>query len=108
MERLLSAAVLRLDPAKVEKTLDARTPDGGGSYDPFADGAPLTLYATGVRVGYDMLWHSNGRLYTAVNGSAAGSLDDLRALGVHRVSFGPFLQMTLTQSITDLVTPWIL
>ena len=72
MERLLSAAVLRLDPAKVEKTVDARTLGGGGSYDPFADGAPLTLYATGVRVGYDMLWHSNGRLYTAVNGSAAG------------------------------------
>ena len=42
-----------------------------------------------------------------VNGSAAGSLDDLRAMGVHRVSFGPFLQMTLTESITHLLTPWI-
>jgi len=42
-----------------------------------------------------------------VNGSAAGSLDDLRALGVHRVSFGPLLQMTLTASITDLVAPWM-
>jgi 2-methylisocitrate lyase-like PEP mutase family enzyme len=42
-----------------------------------------------------------------VDGSAAGSLDDLRLLGVHRVSFGPFLQMTLTQSIADLVAPWI-
>lgn len=41
-----------------------------------------------------------------VDGSAAGSLDDLRALGVHRVSFGPFLQAALTVSITDLVTPW--
>ena len=36
-----------------------------------APDAPLTLYASGVRVGYDMLWHSNGSLYTAVNGSAA-------------------------------------
>ena len=41
-----------------------------------------------------------------VKGSAAGSLDDLRALGVHRVSFGPLLQMALTAAITDLVTPW--
>jgi 2-methylisocitrate lyase-like PEP mutase family enzyme len=42
-----------------------------------------------------------------VNGSAAGSLDDLRTMGVHRVSFGPLLQMTLTGSITDLVAPWL-
>ena len=41
-----------------------------------------------------------------VNGSAAGGLDELRVLGVHRVSFGPFLQATLTNSITDIVTPW--
>ena len=72
VERLLSAAVLRLDPSKITGTLDAKTPDGGGRYDPFAPHAPLTIYASGVRVGYDMLWHSNGHLYTAVNGSAAG------------------------------------
>ena len=41
-----------------------------------------------------------------VKGSAAGSLDDLRALGVHRVSFGPLLQMELTTALTDLVRPW--
>ena len=41
-----------------------------------------------------------------VDGSAAGSLDDLRAMGVHRVSFGPFLQMTLSRSITEFVAPW--
>jgi hypothetical protein len=73
-ERLLSAAVLRLDPRKVtgDKPLDAKTVDGGGAYDPFAKDAPLTIFATGVRLGYEMLWHSNGRLYTAVNGSAEG------------------------------------
>ena len=49
-----------------------KTPDGGGTYDPFAADAPLTIYASGVRVGYDMLWHSNGHLYTSTNGSAAG------------------------------------
>src|SRR6185503_6008982 len=37
-----------------------------------APDAALTIYATGVRVGYDMLWHSNGHLYTAINGSAQG------------------------------------
>lgn len=42
-----------------------------------------------------------------VDGSAAGSLDELRAMGVHRVSFGPFLQAALTGSITDLVAPWL-
>ncbi len=41
-----------------------------------------------------------------VDGSAAASLGDLRAMGVHRVSFGPLLQMTLTGSINELVAPW--
>ena len=41
-----------------------------------------------------------------VGGSSAGSLDDLRALGVQRVSFGPLLQQALTGSITDLVAAW--
>lgn len=41
-----------------------------------------------------------------VNGSSAGSLDDLRALGVHRVTFGPLLQMALTEKVTELVAPW--
>jgi 2-methylisocitrate lyase-like PEP mutase family enzyme len=42
-----------------------------------------------------------------VNGSAAGSLDDLRTLGVHRVTFGPLLQMALTEKVTELVSPWV-
>ena len=41
-----------------------------------------------------------------VNGSSAGSLDDLRSLGIHRVTFGPLLQMSLAEKLTDLVTPW--
>jgi 2-methylisocitrate lyase-like PEP mutase family enzyme len=41
-----------------------------------------------------------------VGGSMAGSLDDLRSLGVQRVSFGPLLQGALTASITELVAPW--
>lgn len=71
-ERLLNAAVLRLDPLLVTAPpLDVQTEEGG-SYDPYAPGAPLTLYATGVRNAYDLLWHSNGRLYVPTNGSASG------------------------------------
>jgi hypothetical protein len=72
-ERLLSAAILRLDPARLPATLplDVRTEDGG-SYDPYAAGAPLTIHATGVRNAYDLVWHRNGHLYAPTNGSAAG------------------------------------
>jgi hypothetical protein len=72
-DQLLSAAVLRLDPARLPVTLpvNARTADGG-TYDPYAPGAPLTLHATGVRNAFDLVWHSNGHLYVPTNGSAAG------------------------------------
>ena len=32
----------------------------------------MTLYATGIRNAFDLVWHSNGHLYTGTNGSAAG------------------------------------
>ena len=77
-ERLLSATVLRLDTATLanriaagQGALDAKTPDGGGTFDPWAANSPLTIYATGVRNAYDLIWHSNGRLYAPANGSAA-------------------------------------
>ncbi|WP_433832985.1 Ig-like domain-containing protein [Actinoplanes sp. CA-015351] len=72
-EQLLSAAVLRLDPARLPTTLplDARTA-AGGTYDPYAAGAPLSLHATGIRNAFDLVWHSNGHLYVPTNGSAAG------------------------------------
>jgi hypothetical protein len=52
--------------------LDAKTPDGGGRYDPFAPEAPLTVYAAGVRLAYDLVWADDGHLYVPTNGSAAG------------------------------------
>jgi hypothetical protein len=71
-ERKLTAAVLRLEPGKIRQfPLDVKTEEGG-TYDPSAAEAPLTIYATGVRSGFDLLWHSNGRLYTGLNGAAAG------------------------------------
>jgi glucose/arabinose dehydrogenase len=72
-ERVLSAAVLRADlKAITSPPLDVKTADGGGKYDPFASDAPLTLYATGTRNAFDVLWHSNGRFYAPVNGASAG------------------------------------
>lgn len=73
-EHLLSGAILRLDTSKVTpgSPLDAKTPDVGGSYDPFAANALLTLYATGVRNAYDLLWDSQGQLWAPTNGSSAG------------------------------------
>ncbi|UYM04017.1 choice-of-anchor D domain-containing protein [Solicola gregarius] len=72
-ERLLSAAVLRLDTSKLpsDLPLDVGTGDAG-DYDPFATSAPLTIYGHGVRNAYDLVWHSNGHLYVPTNGSAAG------------------------------------
>ncbi|GIF23809.1 hypothetical protein BJ973_004421 [Actinoplanes tereljensis] len=72
-ERLLSAAVLRLDPARLPATLPLNVKtEEGGTYDPYAVSAPLTLYATGVRNAFDLVWHRNGHLYAPTNGSAAG------------------------------------
>jgi glucose/arabinose dehydrogenase len=69
----LSGAVLRLDLSKVTSApIDVKTSDGGGSYNPNATNAPLTVYATGVRNGYDFVFASNGHLYMPANGSAAG------------------------------------
>jgi len=69
----LSGTVLRVDLSKITSApVDVRTSDGGGSYNPSSPNAPVTIYATGVRNGYDFVFHSNGHLYMPANGSAAG------------------------------------
>ncbi|WP_345162583.1 InlB B-repeat-containing protein, partial [Pontibacter saemangeumensis] len=73
-ERLLTAAVLRLDIVKAQQQslpIDAKTEEGG-SYNPKAPNAPLTIFASGIRNAYDLVWHANGQLYVPTNGSAAG------------------------------------
>lgn len=40
------------------------------------------------------------------SGAAAGSLADLRALGVHRITFGPKLQQELATDLAALVDGW--
>jgi hypothetical protein len=72
-ETPLSASVLRLDVSKWTPgtPIDVKTMDGGGTYDPAAPGAPLTVYASGIRVAYNIRFHSNGHLYGGINGSSA-------------------------------------
>ncbi|MDZ7952846.1 Ig-like domain-containing protein [Nostoc sp. DedQUE09] len=71
-ERLLTAAVLRVDLSKITSPpLSVKTEDGG-TYNPFKAGAPVTIFASGIRNAYDLVWHTNGQLYVPTNGSAAG------------------------------------
>ncbi|CAM3944321.1 Ig-like domain-containing protein [Deinococcus marmoris] len=74
-ERLLTGALLRVDLNKIPagSPVNVKTEDRGSSnYNPYAPGAPVTLYATGIRNAYDMVWHTNGSLYVPANGGAAG------------------------------------
>lgn len=71
-ERLLNGALLRFAPEAIsDPPLDVRTEEGG-TYDPYAPGAPLTIHASGIRNAYDLVFHSNGSLYVPTNGSAQG------------------------------------
>lgn len=71
-ERLLNAAILAVNVDAIGGgTVNVNTEDAD-PYDPFAANAPVKIYASGVRNAYDMLWHSNGKLYVPTNGSAAG------------------------------------
>jgi hypothetical protein len=78
-ETPLTAAVLRIDTAALAgqiegsaPAVDVTTAEGGGGYDPDPADAPVTVYASGLRNAYDLVWHSNGQLYAPNNGSAPG------------------------------------
>ena len=82
-ERLLNASVLEINPTLTPPTggfnvqTENYTTKAGkvttGNYNPSnTTNPPVKIYATGVRNAYDLLWHSNGRLYAPTNGSAAG------------------------------------
>lgn len=101
-ETLLSATILRLDLRKlrgVPLPLNVRTTDNqalinqapavamhmpDGTYNPYGSRSPLTIYASGVRNTYDMVWHSNGQLYAPTNGSAAGGNTPASVKGTRR------------------------
>ncbi len=100
-ESLLSGAVLRVDLAKLgTATLDVKTTSNqslinkastsqlrfsDNTYNPYATNAPLTIYASGVRNAYDLVWHSNGQLYAPANGSAAGGNTPASVAGTRRI-----------------------
>ena len=81
-EQLLSAAILEIDPTRtVGLPISVKTAEGG-TYDPEAASNALKIYATGIRNAYDLVWHSNGHLYSAANGSAAGGNTPASPAGV--------------------------
>ena len=72
-EHGLNATILRLDLAAMTpgQVIDAKTKESGGPFDIDAAGSPLTIYAKGLRMPYDLVWHTNGSLYTGVNGASS-------------------------------------
>jgi hypothetical protein len=89
-ESLLAGAILRVNLTKLNAgplPLNAETSANqsvinsapavaatmsDGKYNPYGSDAPLTIYASGVRNAFDMVWHSNGQLYLPTNGSGGG------------------------------------
>jgi len=72
-EVLLSASILQIDVNAIgTQTINVRTEGVATPYNPFATNAPVKIYARGLRSAYDILFHSNGHMYSATNGSAAG------------------------------------
>lgn len=89
-ERLLAGSIMKLDFDLLPEAswpLNAQTTDNiavinaapnnsplmsDGSYNPYATNSPLTIFSSGIRNAYDLVWHSNGELYVPTNGTAAG------------------------------------
>ncbi|AMJ62924.1 carbohydrate-binding protein [Bosea sp. PAMC 26642] len=108
-ERLLNAAILEIDPTRdapnggfnvrTEPVTAPTTQNTGfnadgtypGFYNPYAADAVLKIYATGVRNAYDLVWHSNGQLYVAANGTASGgkTFDDPTQAGSQVITNSP-------------------
>ncbi len=119
IESLLSAATLRLDLQKLSRVtwpLDVRTttdlavinqaptvsmrmPDN--TYNPYGSESPLTIYASGVRNAYDLVWHTNGQLYVPANGSAAGGNTPASVAGTRRAD-GTFYNGPVVPPITGV------
>ena len=65
IEQPLSACVLEIDYQKISAPLDVSPLNE--EFDPTAKDSPVRRYATGVRNALEIVAHSNGNLYTAVN-----------------------------------------
>lgn len=72
-EDALSGAMMKVNIAKLNTELIGGPIDlTSATYNATNTANALNIYATGIRNAYDMVFHSNGRLYTGVNGSSAG------------------------------------
>jgi hypothetical protein len=103
-ESLLSGTVLRLDinkldvpalPLNVKTTTDQSIINSApsnsatmsdGTYNPYATNSPLTIYASGVRNAFDLVWHTNGQLYVPTNGSGGGGNSPASVAGTRKVN----------------------
>ncbi|MCB1121487.1 MAG: cytochrome c [Verrucomicrobiae bacterium] len=63
-EQVLSGCIIEIDYKRIVGPLDVRP---SSSFDPYLPGSLLRIYATGVRNALELVDHSNGHLYTAVN-----------------------------------------
>ncbi|WP_234998789.1 malectin domain-containing carbohydrate-binding protein [Demequina sp. NBRC 110057] len=116
-EQLLTAALLHFDPdhARIQAAITdpegdnpqlvQTAPSGNAAentangynaanpYNPWAANAPLKIYATGIRNAYDLVYHSNGHIYVATNGTAGGG----NSPGVnYNASTGKFTRVAAT------------
>jgi glucose/arabinose dehydrogenase len=72
-ETPLSASILVADvntDPRFASPVDVNTDAG---YDATAADAPVKVYASGTRNPFDLVWHTNGKLYAPVNESASGN-----------------------------------
>jgi hypothetical protein len=101
-ETLLSGAILRLDlnklngfvlPLSVQTSSNQTVINAApantasmsdGTYNPYSTVSPLTIYASGVRNAFDMVWHTNGQLYLPTNGSGGGGNSPASVAGTRR------------------------
>jgi hypothetical protein len=69
-----------------------------GKYNPYGKMSPLTIYASGIRNAYDLVWHSNGQLYVPANGSGGGGNSPASEKNMRRpdgtVYEGPYVKAT--------------
>ena len=79
-----SPTAIRRSKLPHDLPVDVKTPEDGGTYDRHAPDAPVTIYADGMRVAFDLCWHSSGKLFAAVNGSSPGG-NTPAGPGVHNV-----------------------
>jgi hypothetical protein len=118
-ETLLAGSIMRLDLKKLSKVnlpLDVKTTAkqklidrasntsirlSDGTYNPYSKNSPLTIYASGIRNGYDMVWHSNGQLYVPANGSGGGGNSPQSLAGTRRPD-GSFYKGVPVQATQDV------